>query len=84
MGGAVQPDGLVRFWISDNGAGIPPSEQAHLFEMYYRVPDTRGEGHGLGLSIVKRIVERLGGTVGVRSSGVAGEGIFFSFTLPAA
>jgi PAS domain S-box-containing protein len=84
VGGAVEPGGMVRFWVSDNGAGIPPDEQARLFELYYRAPHTPGEGHGLGLSIVKRIVECQGGTVSVRSSVAAGEGSTFSFTLPSA
>lgn len=84
LGGAVQPDGQVRFWVRDNGAGVAPAEQARLFEAYYRPTHTLKGGHGLGLSIVKRIVERLGGTVGMDSSGVPGEGSTFYFTLPTA
>jgi signal transduction histidine kinase len=41
-------------------------------------------GYGLGLSIVQRIVEKLGGQVGVESNGAAGQGSMFSFTLPRA
>lgn len=83
LGGEVQPDGLVRFWIRDNGDGIPPAQQSRLFTAFYQ-PTPSSSGHGLGLSIVKRIVERLGGAVSVHSSGVPGEGCTFSFTLPAA
>jgi signal transduction histidine kinase len=83
LGGERQPDGMVRFWIRDHGHGISPHDQARLFTAFQQVNYTRG-GYGLGLSIVKRIVERLGGTVDVESSGALGEGSRFSFTLPAA
>jgi PAS domain S-box-containing protein len=83
LGGEWQPDGMVRFWVRDYGRGVIPQDQARLFTAFYQTDYARG-GHGLGLSIVRRIVERLGGTVGVESSGVPGEGSAFSFTLPAA
>jgi PAS domain S-box-containing protein len=83
LGATPEPDGFVRFWIRDDGSGIAPAEQAYLFTAFYQTSRARQGGHGLGLSIVKRIVERLGGTVGVESSGVPGEGSTFSFTLPA-
>lgn len=84
LGATHESDGLIRFWIRDDGIGIAPAEQAHLFSAFYQTSRARSGGHGLGLSIVKRIVERLGGSVGVSSSGVPGEGSTFSFTLPAA
>jgi PAS domain S-box-containing protein len=84
LGGERQADGMLRFWVSDNGPGIAPADQARLFEAFYRVNTHHSTGHGLGLAIVKRIVERLGGEVSVQSSGVPGEGACFSFTLPAA
>ena len=74
---------MVRFWIHDNGNGITLANQALLFTAFYQSPHSRS-GYGLGLSIVKRIVEKLGGEVAVQSSGVPGEGSMFSFTLPAA
>lgn len=70
-----------RFWVRDNGAGLPPEQCALLFAEFTRLGDTRAEGHGLGLSIVKRIVEKLGGQVGVEST--VGVGSTFWFTLPA-
>jgi PAS domain S-box-containing protein len=82
LGGEPQPDGMVRFWIHDNGNGIAPAKQVMLFTAFYQ-PTYSSGGHGLGLSIVKRIVEKLGGEVAVQSSGVPGEGSTFSFTLPA-
>jgi two-component system sensor histidine kinase/response regulator len=84
LGGERLTDGMVRFWVRDNGTGIAPKDQVQLFTTFYRVPHVRGGGHGLGLSIVKRIVEKLGGEVSVESSGVPGEGSVFSFSLPAA
>ncbi len=73
---------MVRFWVRDNGAGITPEDQARLFVPFTRLVPARAAGHGLGLSIVRRIVEKLGGQVGVESQ--LGQGSVFSFTLPAA
>jgi len=73
---------VVRFWVQDNGRGIPPDQQERLFTLFTRLDrDTRIEGHGLGLSIVKRIINKLGGEVGVESE--VGRGSRFYFTLPA-
>jgi PAS domain S-box-containing protein len=80
LGASLEPDDRVRFWVRDNGSGLSPAQQAQLFKMYSRLSDTRIEGHGLGLSIVQRIVEKLGGQVDVDS--VVGQGSTFSFTLP--
>jgi signal transduction histidine kinase len=82
LGAQTQPDGMVRFWVRDNGPGIAPEDQVRLFTPFERLDQTRAKGHGLGLSIVKRIVEKLGGQVGVESK--VGQGSVFSFTLPAA
>jgi len=75
-------EGMVRFWIRDNGAGLTAEQQHELFTPFTRLSQVRLEGHGLGLSIVQRIVERLGGQVGVESDGVPGNGSTFFFTLP--
>jgi signal transduction histidine kinase len=71
----------VRFWVRDNGPGLAPEEQARLFTPFERLHRVRAEGHGLGLSIVQRIVEKLRGQVGVESQ--VGRGSTFWFTLPA-
>jgi two-component system sensor histidine kinase/response regulator len=71
----------VQFWVRDNGVGLTPDEQGRLFTLFTRLEQTRVKGHGLGLSIVRRIVDKLGGEVGVESE--AGEGSTFWFTLPA-
>jgi signal transduction histidine kinase len=83
LGAELQPDGFVRFWVHDNGPGLTGEEQSRLFTPFERLHQVSAKGHGLGLSIVKRIIERLGGQVGVESRGVSGQGSRFFFTLPA-
>ncbi len=73
----------VRVTVADRGIGIPAEEQAHIFEPFFRGRDVLAStirGSGLGLSLVKRIVEAHGGTVTVRSS--AGQGSAFTIHLP--
>jgi signal transduction histidine kinase len=84
IGSELQPDGYVRCWVRDNGDGIPRETCAQLFTPFTRFAPTRAAGHGLGLSIAQRVIERLGGRVGVESEGVPGAGSLFYFTLPAA
>jgi signal transduction histidine kinase len=84
LGSERQPDGAVRFWVRDNGNGLAPADQAQVFKRFARAGSKRIQGHGLGLSIVQRIIEKLGGTVGVESSQKPGEGCTFYFVLPAA
>lgn len=80
VGSDILPDGTLRFWVQDQGVGLTEAEQAKLFSPFTKLTSRR-DSHGLGLSIVQRIVERLGGTVGVES--VKGQGSLFYFTLPA-
>ena len=80
LGGSVQPDGMTRFWVADNGPGIPVEQQTAIFDPFKQLDSKRVGGHGLGLSIVQRIIEKLGGKVGVESE--AGKGSTFYFTLP--
>lgn len=84
LGSDVQSEGMVRFWVRDNGPGLSREAQDKLFTPFTRLDQVRAQGHGLGLSIVRRIAEKLGGRVGLESSGVPGEGCLFYFTLPAA
>jgi signal transduction histidine kinase len=65
--------------VSDNGDGISPEHQAHIFEMFYRATES-GKGTGLGLYILKRSVERLKGTVEIKSE--VGQGSVFTVMLP--
>jgi len=80
LGATPQQDGFVRFWVRDNGAGLSPEQQARLFAPFERLGQVRVQGHGLGLSIVLRIVKKHGGQVGVESE--VGRGSIFFFTLP--
>lgn len=80
LGADELPTGQVRFWVKDNGVGLSPADQVRVFKPFERLQRNQ-EGHGLGLSIARRIVEKLGGEVGVEST--VGEGSTFYFTLPA-
>jgi len=82
LGSSFESDDKIKFWVKDNGPGLTPEEQARLFTPFTQLRRVRTEGHGLGLSIVRRIVEKLGGEATVTSEGVPGKGSKFSFTLP--
>lgn len=82
LGATPVADNMIRFWVRDNGPGLSKESQAQLFTRFTRLDETRAKGHGLGLSIVRRIIEKLGGNVGVESK--VGAGSIFYFTLPAA
>ncbi|MBN1217476.1 MAG: GAF domain-containing protein [Anaerolineae bacterium] len=84
VGAIEQGDGMICFWVKDNGPGLKPESRKRLFTEFAQLNQTRAEGHGLGLSIVRRIVEKLGGQVGVESEGIPGKGSTFMFTLRAA
>ena len=77
---AERIDGGVRLEVQDEGPGIAPEYQPRLFEKFYRVPGSAPGGAGLGLSIVRDVVEAHGGKVGVRSQ--PGEGSVFWIELP--
>jgi len=76
---------FVRWQIKDTGIGIPKESQRHLFEKFYRADNVAAletDGTGLGLYLVRLIVEQLGGRVGCESE--EGQGATFSFTVPRA
>ena len=79
LGAELQPDGMARFWVRDSGQGLTPDEQRRLFKPFTRIENVRADGHGLGLSVVQRIVNKLGGQIGIES--IPGQGSTFSFTL---
>jgi signal transduction histidine kinase len=77
------PKRLLLLWVEDHGQGIPPQEHQKIFERFYRLgSELRREtpGVGIGLSIVKHIIESHGGRVLVRSA--VGEGSRFTLELP--
>lgn len=82
LGAMVLSNGMVRFWVRDNGPGISAEDQKRLFVPFTKLKQVNTKGHGLGLSIVQRITAKLGGQVGVESK--IGTGSLFWFTLPMA
>jgi two-component system sensor histidine kinase SenX3 len=76
-------DGWLRLTVADEGIGIPPAEQARIFEKFYRVGRSETQarrGSGVGLALVKHIAEAHGGSVSVESR--PGEGSRFTLRLP--
>ncbi len=75
----------ARIDVQDFGVGIPPEQQEAVFDKFVRLDrDMNGNirGSGLGLYITRQLVEAMGGSIRVESSGMAGEGSIFTFTLP--
>jgi PAS domain S-box-containing protein len=71
----------AKYWVRDNGIGIPPQAQPRLFQVFQRFHPTIAPGDGIGLATVRRLVERQGGTVWAESTTRVGS--TFHFTLPA-
>ena len=69
------------FWLKDNGNGLALDKQEIIFNEFTRFATKKVEGHGLGLSIIKRIMIKLGGEVTVYSENIPGKGSKFSFSL---
>jgi PAS domain S-box-containing protein len=80
--GAAPDDDEVRFWVSDTGSGIADEDHPYVFDRFWQARKARRQGAGLGLPIVKGIVEAHGGRVWVQSS--PGRGSTFFFTIPTA
>lgn len=77
--GAEVLDGEVRFWVADTGPGLAPQELERVFDRFWQAMRHRRAGSGLGLFIVKGLVEAMGGKVWAEST--PGAGSRFSFTL---
>jgi two-component system, NtrC family, sensor histidine kinase KinB len=70
----------VRFSVKDQGPGISPEHQGHIFDRFYRVPGTKTSGAGLGLFIAREVVQVHKGDIGIISQ--PGQGSDFFFVLP--
>src|SRR5512136_1604462 len=83
---AIQVEPLrVTVSVSDTGLGIPPRDQENIFDEFRQSERTASRGYGglgLGLAISRHLIELHGGEIGVRSSGMEGEGATFYFGLP--
>ena len=78
-----EEEGNLVWRVRDNGIGIPPEDQEHIFERFYRVDKARSRetgGTGLGLSIVRQMVKMHDGTITVQSE--AGKGSEFTVIFP--
>jgi PAS domain S-box-containing protein len=62
-----RPGGIVRVWVEDNGIGVPAEFQERIFHVFQRLHTTAYVGTGIGLAIVQKGLERMGGRVGVES-----------------
>jgi len=80
--GVENRDADTVFFVRDNGIGIDPRYQAKIFNLFEKL-DPKAEGTGLGLALVKRIVELYHGRIWLESAGI-GQGACFYFTLPGA
>ena len=81
VGGERQGE-AVRLWVWDNGSGIDPEDLPHVFERFYRGQGIEQTGSGLGLTIVRAILDQHGAPISVHSR--PGQGATFTFRLPVA
>jgi len=84
LGHQKQANGETRFWIEDSGDGVSPEMLPEFFNGLEHLTAGQSEGQGLGLALVKRIILKMGGSVGVDSSGIKGKGTRIYFSLPEA
>jgi signal transduction histidine kinase len=79
--GCLEDEKLYRICVSDNGPGIPSEKQEDIFKLFEKAHGNHTkDSHGIGLSIVKQLVEEFGGEVWVNS--LPGEETHFYFTIP--
>jgi signal transduction histidine kinase len=78
--GGSEGEGWVEFYVKDNGIGIDPAYHEKVFGIFQRLKEVEVEGTGVGLAIVKKIVDLAGGKIGLESE--KGKGTTFRFRLP--
>jgi len=78
--GAIDRGTFVECYVRDNGIGIDPAYHERIFEVFQRLKDVNVDGTGVGLAIVKRIIQTHGGRIWVESA--KGQGATFWFTWP--
>jgi signal transduction histidine kinase len=76
---ATQEDSRVMVFVEDNGIGIEPNDQKRIFQIFERAAPPDYEGTGIGLAVVAKAAERMGGSVGVESE--VGQGSRFWIRL---
>jgi PAS domain S-box-containing protein len=81
LGCSKEGPGSVRYWVQDNGNPLTQEEREQLFVPFSRLHHGRIDGHGLGLTIVQRIVGKLGGIAGVETPDSGGNRFFFTLPL---
>lgn len=86
--GVICVEGMVEndhalYWVSDNGIGIAPDYEQKVFDIFYRIDGKTGGGEGIGLSVVKRMVERNAGRIWLMSEKDKGSNFFVALPLPA-
>lgn len=74
--------GFLHVWVADDGVGIPPEQQARIFEKFSQAGNGPPGGAGLGLALCRELIRAMGGSIWVESS--PGQGATFTFTLPLA
>jgi signal transduction histidine kinase len=78
--GSALENGSARLWVSDDGPGVPPDERARIFERFARGSSAAGDGHGLGLAIVRAVAEAHGGRAELVARPLPGA--TFAITIP--
>jgi signal transduction histidine kinase len=71
---------MTRIWVQDNGIGIPLHSHERLFKMFQRLTNEH-EGTGIGLAIVRKLTERMGGKVGAESAPAKGSRFWLELRL---
>ena len=79
--GGEEENGMIRFWVKDDGPGIPEKDLPHIFEQFHTAAAER-KGSGLGLTIAHQVVQAHGGSISAWSA--EQEGTEFTVMLPLA